>query len=316
MPSVSIITSTYQRPHLLRRTLASVLHQTMADFEHLVVDNGSQDDTAELLATVSDPRVRVLRNPTSLGPTGGRNTGLAAARGDVVAILDDDDVWAPDRLAAGLRAMREDGRRWGYAGCVYIDGEDVVLGGRVPPPPEEVVAALPSRYAVPGGISGLMWEREALDDGGRLDPRLQLTSDWDLALRLLRTSPPSVVSAPLVGYRQHGGNISHRAGELLDELELLREKFRDLGVDRELDVALLHRFVGSEATRTGDRRAAARAYLQALRHGDLGSLLRAPGILLPRFLQGPARRRLFSDRDWIEAARPWLAALSSAPTPW
>jgi hypothetical protein len=316
LPSVSVVTSTHQRPDLLARTVASVLRQTMTDLEHVIVDNGSGDDTWELLSRIDDPRVRVVRNEVSLGPTGGRNTGLAAARGDLVAFLDDDDVWAPNRLEAGLRALEEGSARWSYAGCVYIDRDDRVIGGRPAPSPTEVVEDLPSRYAVPGGISGLLWERDALDGDGLLDPRLQLTSDWDLALRLLRSSAPAAVLAPVVGYRQHATNVSRRAGDLLGELDVLREKFTDLGVDRQLDPALLHRFVGSEATRAGHRRDAARAFARAVRLGDSGSFLRAPGVLLPSGVQVRARRLLFSDARWLAAAEPWLADLRETPAPW
>src|ERR1700743_3192727 len=104
MPIVSIVIPTAGRPQLVLAAARSVLAQTVTDIELIVVVDGPDPDTEAALTTVADPRLRVLRNPASVGPGQSRNVGLAAARGDWVAFLDDDDEWLPQKLARQLAA--------------------------------------------------------------------------------------------------------------------------------------------------------------------------------------------------------------------
>jgi GT2 family glycosyltransferase len=107
-PRCSVILPTYNRLLTLPRAVASVLAQEEQDFELLVVDDASTDQTAAWLATVDDPRLRVLRAPSNLGPSGARNLGLDAARAPAVAFLDSDDVYRADRLAVALAALERE----------------------------------------------------------------------------------------------------------------------------------------------------------------------------------------------------------------
>lgn len=104
-PKISVVLPTYSRRHVLPRTIASVLAQDEPDFELIIVDDCSIDDTGAYLASLSDPRIRILRPPKNLGTAGARNLGVEAARADVVALLDDDDVYLQHRLSAPLAAL-------------------------------------------------------------------------------------------------------------------------------------------------------------------------------------------------------------------
>lgn len=313
MPDVSIVISTYNRAGMLREALACALGQVDVDLEAVVVDNGSTDGTASLLVTIDDPRVRVIRNEVSLGPTGGRNSGLAAAVGTWVAFLDDDDLWAPDKLRRQLDAAETAGAGWSYTGCVYIDAHRRVLGGSPAPTPEEVVHTLPSAYVIPAGLSGMCFRRDLLDGDGLLDERLRWQTDWDLSLRLLRTGPPVAVPAPLVAYRQHAGQVSRGAARYEPELEIMAAKFADLRrAGQRFDRGVQHRFVASEALRGGQRGMAFASYLRAVRAGDLGSSVRMLAVLLPRASHPFLRRRFLSDPAWIARGEAWLAARPGA----
>jgi glycosyltransferase involved in cell wall biosynthesis len=101
-PKISIILPTYSRRRILPRTIGSVFAQGEKNFELIVVDDCSVDDTSTYLASLNDPRIRVLTPPNNLGTAGARNLGLEAAQADVVALLDDDDVYLEDRLSAPL----------------------------------------------------------------------------------------------------------------------------------------------------------------------------------------------------------------------
>jgi glycosyltransferase involved in cell wall biosynthesis len=107
-PKISVVLPTYGRGHVLPRTIASVLAQDESDFELIVVDDCSVDDTGVYLTSLTDPRIRVLRPPHNLGTAGARNFGLEAARADIVALLDDDDVYLQHRLSAPLAVFARD----------------------------------------------------------------------------------------------------------------------------------------------------------------------------------------------------------------
>lgn len=307
MPDCSIVIATHQRLALLRQALSSALGQRDVDVEVIVVENGSTDGTAEYLRGLTDPRVRPVISAVPLGGTGARNAGLAVAKGEWVGLLDDDDLWAPDKVRAQLDALEASGRSWVYTGCVYLDAEGTIIGGRPPLPPEQVMQRLPQRYVVPGGTSSMVWRNGVLDSGGLLEPKLTYTVDWDLSLRLSRSGPPAAVTRPLVGYRQHGANMSVRARSYLSELNIISEKFADLRAGRPLDIAYQHRNAGSESLRDGARRQALSSYWHALRLGDLGALSRAAGLLLPQHSWPALRRRFLSDQAWLAEAENWLS---------
>lgn len=102
MALVSVIVPTIRRPGLIRRAIDSVRAQTLGDLEIIVVIDGPDPATAAVLDTMDEPRLRVLQNPSPLGPGGVRNAGAAIATGEWLAFLDDDDEWLPDKLERQL----------------------------------------------------------------------------------------------------------------------------------------------------------------------------------------------------------------------
>ncbi len=108
MPLFTVIISTYNRRDLLPRAIRSVLGQTLGDFELLVIDNGSTDDTRSVVEDIKDPRIKYVLSPHPTESCDGpRNLGIQTARGAFVAFLDDDDIWYPERLAKVKKAFDE-----------------------------------------------------------------------------------------------------------------------------------------------------------------------------------------------------------------
>ena len=101
-PRISVVVPTYNRRHVLPRTIGSVLAQDEPDFELIVVDDCSTDDTRSYLQSLTDPRIRLVAAARNGGTAAARNLGLEEARADIVALLDDDDVYLPHRLSAPL----------------------------------------------------------------------------------------------------------------------------------------------------------------------------------------------------------------------
>src|SRR5918997_407322 len=121
-PSVSVVVPTHNRRDLLEETLRSVLGQRDVLVEVIVVDDGSSDDTTTFLASHPDPRLRTIVHETSLGVAAARNTGLRAASKPWVAFIDDDDLWAPEKLATQVSAMQQSGdARWSCSAAIIVN---------------------------------------------------------------------------------------------------------------------------------------------------------------------------------------------------
>jgi glycosyltransferase involved in cell wall biosynthesis len=286
VPQVSVIVPTLGRP-LLALALRSALNQRGVDLEVLVVDDGSGGRPRPILERIGDPRVRMLGHDRRRGIGAARNTGVAEAGGAWVAFLDDDDLWAPEKLAHQLDRAQAEGRDWVYTGAVGVDDRHRVLHVERPILPEEVVRQLPRRNVVPAGASNVTVRAAALAAAGPFDTRLHGTEDWDLFIRLARRGPPAAVQAPLVAVRLHEQQSSLETARLLEDLDVLERRY-GVRVDR----PAIHRGAAWACLRAGRRREALVGYVHAVRAGDLGSVARAAVTLLPdRALQRLLRGR-------------------------
>ena len=273
---VSVIVPTRNRRTLLAMTLRSVLRQRDVGFEVIVVDEGSTDDTAEFLAALDDPRVRVIRHDDALGLSAARNRGAAEARGDWLAFIDDDDLWAPDKLARQLRAAEDAGCDWVYTGAVNIEGQRIVHS-RPPLPPEETVAMLPRYNAIPGGGSNVVWRRTTWATVGPFDTRFRGGEDWDMSIRLARHGPPAWVCHPFVAKRVHSTNM------FLDVAEIVRAtKLIEASHGTSADWARHHLWFAERYMRNGRWSPAIGELVKAAAKGQLAAAVHALNAMLRR----------------------------------
>jgi hypothetical protein len=229
-----------------------------------------------------------------------------------VAFLDDDDLWAPDKLARQLGAARGSGRAWAYAGAVNVDGELRVVEGGPPLPPERIVGLLGRYNPMPVGASNVLVRADALAHAGSFDTRLRRSEDWDMWIRLARLGAPAWVRHPLVAYRMHAdSNAFLDTDWMLEEAAVIARRYR-LPVDR----AAQYRRAAWTCLRAGRRREALRYYARAVRIGDLKSVARAVVALLrsPTTDSHPGRRLPHrpdpTSRRWKAEAQAWLDQLA------
>jgi glycosyltransferase involved in cell wall biosynthesis len=299
---VSVVIPTHGRRELLLRSLRSALAQRDVELEVLVVDDGSMDDTASAVRSVDDPRVRLLRHPTSRGVATARNTGAAVAAGAWFAFLDDDDLWAPDKLARQMAAAGPDGARWAYSGAVEIDGSGRLLGGQRPPPPEFLVRELRHRNPMPAGCSNVLVDADVFRASGGFDVGLRHLADWDLWLRLAHEGLPARVADPSVAYRLHPGQATLDTTGMLAEARTLRDRHG-------ADLRSIRRWLAWSHLRQGRRGKAVAAYARAAVAGDLASIGRAAVAALHPFPTAVRRRPVVAeDRAWAESASAWISA--------
>jgi glycosyltransferase involved in cell wall biosynthesis len=187
-PRVSVVTPTHDRASMVVRAIASVLAQTFRDFELIVVDDGSTDNTADVVAAISDPRLRFARLVTSGGASRARNAGIAVARGEWVAFLDDDDEWLPQMLEVQLaRLVASTDPRTSAVYClidtVTEDDGIVPVPYELPLPEGDVLDSILAR-AHTVFPSAHVVRRSALLQVGGFDETFRAVEDRDLWVRL------------------------------------------------------------------------------------------------------------------------------------
>jgi glycosyltransferase involved in cell wall biosynthesis len=300
----SVVIPTHNRSQWLRVTLRTVLWQTHVDLEAIVVDDGSTDETLEVVSEIKDERVHIVRHDMAVGVAASRNDGAQEANGEWLAFLDDDDLWAPDKLRLQIAAAEQTDRSWVYAGSVNVDEQLRVTSGVCPPPPHVVSATIARRNTVPGGGSNVALRRALFERAGPFDTRHRNTEDWDMWIRLGELGPPAWVPEPLVGKRIHPANASLDISAILAGVRLIEQR-RGIEIDR----GVLHRWIAESCLRTGRRAEALKHMARAATHGEAGPVLQDVLAILSRRL---APRRNESPLDpWIARAQQWVAQVDA-----
>ena len=196
---ISVVLATYNRLHSLPRAIASVLAQQDAQFELIVVDDASRDGTAAYLATLNDPRIRVVVADRNGGPSAARNRGLQAARAPLVAFLDSDDAYRPGRLAAPIAAFAADaGLVCTLSSAIRHDRKET----REALIPAVTLAAPAFAWAllcdlIPVEATSITVRRDAALAAGGFCERLRLAEDREFLIRLARHGGARLLPAPL-----------------------------------------------------------------------------------------------------------------------
>lgn len=283
-PAVSVVIPTHNRADLLQACLDSVCAQTFTDWECVVVDDGSTDGTPVLLAerAAADPRIRWIRQDNSTASRA-RNRGVAEARAPLIAFLDSDDLYLPDRLqwmVEELHARPDVVLVYGDT-LQFRDGhpeERFPYLGRIATKPDgeayEALLSCPAIYAP-------VLRREVFERIGGFDETLESAEDWDAWLKVARAGPIAHRARPALLYRLHGGAKSKRT----------IANYRC--AQRVLERHLQH--VPAARRRLVRRRAYA-----FFRHGYPPQLLSLVG-------------RLHERRDWSAAREVWRALVGLRP---
>lgn len=264
-PMVSIILPTFGRLQYLRATVASVYRQSLREWELIVADDGSDPETRDYLRTLeTDNRVKLLWLTHTGIPASVRNAALAHARGEYVAFLDSDDIWAHEKLSrqtAILRSRPTCG--WCYTGVSHIDGSGQPLAEPVFGPWLPCEGAVFERL-VTGPVvirtPTVLVARELVAQVGGFDESILSGEDYDLWLRLALVSDVALLDEPLVQVRRHEANYSQNWEIAFNGRDHSLEKLQG-AVDSDRRMLLR-----KERTRN--------ALTQAARHASLGNPLR------------------------------------------
>lgn len=207
-PLISVIIPTYNRAPYLRDALESIFRQTFKDHEIIVVDDGSTDDTKQVLAPFMD-RIRYLYQENR-GEAAARNRGIGESRGEWIAFLDSDDMWEPHALETLLRAARRNPEAALIAmraRVILPDGTHTerIIGKRSQGPWYSTRSLL---WGDSGGVLTPMIRRSIFDKIGTFDETLSSATDCDMWLRISFHARMICVQDPLLLIRTHEGNVS------------------------------------------------------------------------------------------------------------
>ena len=290
-PTVSVVLPVYNGERWLRESVQSLTEQSFRDFELIAVDDGSTDASPRLLAELAsaDPRVKVHTNPANLGLIQSLNRGFAVARGRYVARLDADDVALPTRLERQVARLEAE-PRLGVIGSAYYRLDEQGRRRLRSPPLSDTAIRWHLLFGNAWCHSTIMLRASLLarDVGPYGDYRH--AEDYELWVRLLRSSRGETLPEPLVLYREHGGSVSreHRAAQVAM-------------VDRIASAQLVELLPGLEA-RSDVMRALRRARRAVLKSSGAVEAVGWILELFPAFAKQPAidasdARRL--ERRWI-----------------
>jgi glycosyltransferase involved in cell wall biosynthesis len=203
---VSIVMAAWNAERWIGEAVQSVIAQTHGEWELLVVDDGSDDSTTDIVEAAGDERIGIVRAEHAGVLAQVRNRGLELARGDAVALLDADDVWEPTKLERQVAYLGERPD----VGLVHTGAYLLADGRRVSAPPQTIASfrSLLDENSIYS--SSVVIRRELLDRYGRFDPdpALHGSPDYELWLRLAPRTTFGLIAEPLVGYRMHGAQMS------------------------------------------------------------------------------------------------------------
>lgn len=207
-PAVSVVIPSFNSAWSINDTILSVRHQTLEDFELIVIDDGSSDNLQDIMAPhlADDPRIRIIHQENR-GLAGARNRGLSEATGDYVAFLDADDIWHPDFLKMAVTGLAKNpDAPYAFAYSFRMDINNRLIGWPLwkRPPPHDFEGMLVLN--VVGNGSAAVYRRlDAIAIGG-FDETMHLrgafgAEDWKFCIQLAATGEPVLIPRPMVGYR-------------------------------------------------------------------------------------------------------------------
>jgi GT2 family glycosyltransferase len=278
-PTVSVVLPTYNRAKTIAKSIESVLNQTFQNFELLIINDGSTDDTDQVLAGFeSHPQIRIIRSH-HVGCAAARNLGVRASRGQWIAFQDSDDLWLPQKLSVAIESLHAARPEVGvfYSDMLRIDSDGtstyhhspLIHSGRTIDPQTKDFQV----WRI--GIQSTVIKRECFDKVGFFDETLPRYIDLDLFIRLAQVYPFQHCPQALVEYHYAADGITkNRHAKIIGRMRLL-EKYKDLLNGYPAYVA--HQYL-----------------LIALAYKESGNLPQSYLHLLRAFLAHPAAKRLWS----------------------
>lgn len=279
MPRVTVLLTCYNHLAYIPAAVAGIASQTFSDYEVVAIDDGSTDGTREWLRDSCPIPVTCVFNEKNLGTYGSLNEALKHATGEFVAVLNDDDVWHPEKLSEQVRLMDEKPE----VGLVHTDGKFIDGSGAVIegsplgfafPRTETGDVLLALVYANKIIASAALVRRRCFDELGGFNEAYFGSGDWEMWYRVAEKWQVGYVAKPLTDYRVHGANASHKLDKIWRDDQKLREwmlprlaTYQGRFPDDDLATATAHNWacLGTVRTLNGDPPGGRQAFRESLK---------------------------------------------------
>jgi glycosyltransferase involved in cell wall biosynthesis len=298
MQSISVVIPAHNAERTILETIESVQKQTFSDFEVIVIDDGSTDQTRELVESIADERVKLFSYQNG-GVAVARNRGISHATGEFIALLDADDLWTPDKLELQLAALQ----KYPEAGIAYswtyfkYEEDEYSYADKSSFFEGNVYADLLVKNFLHNGSNPLI-RRKAIESVGEFDPACVPCEDWDFYLRIAARWPFVLVPEPQILYRQSSGSASSK-------VEVM-EKSLIFVIEKAFQVAPLNLQFLKKQSLSWVYKYAAQQYLKygSYKFNDLKlatvklarAVLIQPKVILEKYTQGLIKRLV---KSWI-----------------
>lgn len=270
MPRVSVVIPTYRRPKLLAAAIQSVLSQTYQDFDIVVVDDASGDNTEEVVRSFSDPRIRYIAHKHTWRVAAARNTGVLNSEGEIIAFLDDDDEWEEDKLKRQVALLDSCAPVTGivFTGFQKIDRQSGRVVATVTPSYEGHLLYELRRNCV-GTASTVALRRVCLEEVGLFDETIEFGEEYDMWIRIAHSFDFASIPDPLVRYSVHGVRLSTNFAVMIRGLERQFEKHHSFFSAYPVEFGRRYIELGSLYCHVGKLGQGRRAFVKAIRLAPL-----------------------------------------------
>lgn len=231
MSQISVVIPVYNGERTIEETIASVLAQTFTDFELIIINDGSQDNTVEIIQQIiketADPRIK-LYSYNNGGLAASRNRGIDKSQGEYISFLDADDLWTKDKLASQYQALQAHPQAAvAYSGTDWIDEAGNFLKHSSPPSLSGDIYGVLLLSNIVGSGSNALIKKGVLSITGGFDESLKASEDWDFLIRLAAKYQFIRIDTPQILYRQSPNSMSSKLSYQEQEtMKVIRKSFR------------------------------------------------------------------------------------------
>lgn len=220
---------TYNRAELLRSAIRSVLNQTFQDFEIVVIDDASKDNTKEIVSSFNDKRMKYIRHEVNKGEAGARNTGVTSSSGQYIAFIDDDDEWLPEKLQMQVDLIESSSPSVGvvYTGAFILNKISGRMKDQIIPAKRGYILneLLLRNFLI---LSTVLIKKECFEKVGLFDKNIISGPDYDMWIRISRKYHFEYIKEPLVKYYLHENRLSNQLEKTIVGLESIIRKHSQL----------------------------------------------------------------------------------------
>jgi glycosyltransferase involved in cell wall biosynthesis len=265
---VSLVIPTYNRADRVLMAIKSVFHQSFKDFELIIIDDASSDNTNEVVTNLHDPRIVYIRHERNKGAPVARNKGIKNAKGKYIALLDDDDEWLPEKLESQVELFERSPENVGlvYTWAKVVDEKGSLLREWRSNTRGSVLKEILKECFVPS--PSVMVKRECFEKVGLFDERFPSCQDWEMWTRIATEYEFDVVEEFLVRYYKYQGPSVGGSKQAIYGYYMYFNKYQNLYIDMGMEKELSHYlgWLGYEIATKGDKGKARECFRSSFRY--------------------------------------------------